>query len=109
MTNKEALAAKLQCPVSDHTLEVALTDRGLDGSGTYAASDKKDVELAVMDVLYMIYTQPDVVEGGYQLSHPDFLRKIKERLLQLATLHGATEILDMIQEAKPTVTGKSIW
>ncbi len=109
MTLKEVLAAKVQCPVSDVTLEVTLTDRGLTGTVTYTTDQKSDVELATMDVLFMIYTQPDIVEGGYSLSHPDFLRKIEARLLQLATLNKATEILEILQKPGPTVTGKSVW
>lgn len=108
MTIKEALAAKVQCPVSSDTLDVVLTDRGLDGSATYTADNKADVELAVMDVLFMIYTQPDVVEGGYSLSHPQFLEKIKARLLQLATMNNATDILDIISSG-PSVSSPSVW
>lgn len=109
MTNKEALAAKVQCPVNDATLEVALTDRGITGASTYTVDSKSDVELAVMDILFMIYTQPDLVEGGYSISHPDFLRKVEARLLQLATLNEATEILDILSKPGPSVTGKSVW
>lgn len=110
MTIKEALSAKVQCPVSDATLEVALIDRGLTGATVYSAeSHKKDVELAVMDILFMIYTQPDIVEGGYSLSHPDFLRKIEARLLHLAKANDATDILDILEKPGPTVNGRSVW
>lgn len=109
MTIKEAIAAKVQCPVSDHTLEVVIIDRGLNGSATYTATDKEDVEWAVMDILFMIYTQPDIVEGGYHLSHPNFVDKIKARLVQLATALGATDVLDQVQTPAPTVTGRSVW
>lgn len=106
MTISEALAAKVQCPVSTDTLDVALTDRALDGAATYTVADKSNVEKAVMDVLYMVYTQPDIVEGGYSLSHPGFLEKIKARLLQLAQVNDATDLVAALQ---PTVTGKNVW
>lgn len=108
MTIKEALAAKLQTPISDLALEVILTDRDLDGSATYTAADKEAVELALMDALYTILTQPDIVEGGYSISHPGFLEKVKERLRQLATTNGATDVLDLI-DPKPTVNSRSVW
>lgn len=108
MTIKEALAAKLQTPISDLALEVILTDRGLDGSATYTAADKESVDLALMDALYTILTQPDIVEGGYSLSHPGLLDKVKERLRQLATVNGATDVLNLI-DPKPTVTSRSVW
>lgn len=109
MTIKEALAAKLQTPISDLALEVILTDRGLDGSATYTAADKESVDLALMDALYTILTQPDISEGDYTLQHPDYFRKVKERLIQLATQYGQTEILDLLNDPKPTVTSRSVW
>ena len=108
MTNKEALAAKVNCPVSDDVLEVALIDRGVNGAASYSASGKQAVELATMDVLYSIFTQPDIVEGGYQLSHPDFYRKITERLTQLATANGADDILAQLNAA-PSISSKPVW
>jgi hypothetical protein len=109
MTNKQALEAKAQCPVSSDALEVALIDREVNPATTYDLDQQKGVELALMDLLFSFYTQPDIREGDYSVSHPDFLRKIKERVIQLATKYGATEILDQLQDAKPTITGKSVW
>ena len=109
MTIKEAIAAKVQCPVSNDTIDVVIIDRGLDGSATYTASDKEGVERAVIDILYMIYTQPDITEGGYHLTHSNFLEKIKARLIQLATATGATDILALVETPAPTVTGRSVW
>lgn len=109
MTNKEALLAKAQCPVSDNGLEVALIDRGINPGTAYDVDQQEGVELALMDVLFSIFTSPDISEGDYSVSHPDFLRKLKERLLQLATKHNATDILDQLQTPGPTLTSKSVW
>jgi hypothetical protein len=109
MTNKEALAAKAQCPVQDESLEVALIDRGVDPAQTYISDNQNDVELALVDLLYSIYTKPDISEGQYSLSHPDFLRKLKERILQLATKLNLTDILSQLQDATPSISSKSVW
>jgi len=107
MTIKEALAAKVMCPVSDATLDVALLDRSLTGATTYAAAThKEDVDKAVMDVLVMILSQPDIVEGGYSLSHPGFLEKIRERLKQLAASLGVD---DPLAVQTPTIKSPSVW
>lgn len=108
MTNKEALAAKVIATVPDNTLEVALIDKNIDPVGVYVAANQKDIELTVVDVLYGLYTAEDVSEGGYQVSHPDFLRKIKERLLFYANKYGLTDIINAV-DPKPSVTGKSVW
>jgi uncharacterized protein DUF6706 len=102
MTNKEALIAKLNYPLSDNALEVAMIDRGIQGGQVYTPDGKKDIELATMDLLYLTLTQPDVVEGGYQVLHQDFLKKVRERLMQLATLNGATDIIDLLN---PPIAG----
>jgi hypothetical protein len=108
MTNKEALAAKLIATVPDNTLEVALIDGAVNPSGTYTAANKADVEKVELEVLYGLFTAQDVSEGGYSISHPDFLRKVKERIIYLAKLYNRTDILDAI-DPKPTVTSKSVW
>lgn len=108
MTNKEALAAKIVATVPDNTLEVALIDGAIDPSGIYTAADAKAIELVAIEVLYSLFTAEDVSEGGYQVSHPDFLRKIKERLLYYARKYDRQDIIDAV-DPKPTVTGKSVW
>lgn len=108
MTNKQALAAKVACPVPDETLEVALIDNEVNGATTYSFAEKENIEWATISVLKTIVTQPDIVEGGYSLSHPDWLAKVKERLSQLATDLGDTDTLAMLDET-PTVKGKTVW
>jgi hypothetical protein len=109
MTNKEALLAKLQTPVSDASLEVALLDRGVSPSDQYGVSEIKGVELALVDLLYSLYTKPDISEGGYSVSHPDFLRKVRERILQLATKYKLNDLLEQLQDPTPTVSSKNVW
>lgn len=108
MTNKEALAAKLIATVPDNTLEVALIDGEVDPAATYSKANKEAIEKVELEVLYGLFTAQDVSEGGYSVSHPDFLRKVKERIIYLAKTYGRTDILDAI-DPKPTVTSKSVW
>ncbi|MFN3341898.1 MAG: DUF6706 family protein [Flavobacteriales bacterium] len=109
MTLKEALQAKAQCPVDDNALEVALIDAALDPAATYTAALLEDVEKALVPLLFSIYTKPDVSEGGFSLNHPDFLRKLKERIVQLATKHSLSDILEQLTDPVPTVTSKPVW
>lgn len=109
MTNKEALAAKAMCPVDDDALSVCLVDRNIDPAAEYTQTNQTDVEKALVDLLYSIYTKPDISEGGFSLSHPDFYRKLKERILHLAHKHDMTEVLEQLSDPVPTVTGKSVW
>jgi hypothetical protein len=108
MTNKEALAAKLLVPVPDNALEVALTDRAVNGATTYSLGQQEGVELALMDVLFFVFTNPDISEGGYQVTQPD-IEKIKIRLVQLATKYDDQDILSQIQAPVPTITSKAVW
>jgi hypothetical protein len=108
MTNKEALAAKIVATVPDNTLEVALIDGAIDPNGTYTAADAKDIELVAIEVLYSLFTSQDVSEGGYSVSHPDFLRKVKERLLYYARKYDRTDIIDAV-DPKPSIKGVSPW
>lgn len=109
MTNKEALLAKLQTPVSDASLEVALLDRGVTPATTYDTTQVEGVELALVDLLYSLFTKPDISEGGYSVSHPDFLRKLRERIIQLATKYKLDDLLAQLQDPTPTVTSKPVW
>ena len=108
MTNKEALAAKLIATVPDNTLTVALIDGEIDPSGIYTKVNKEGIEKVELEVLYGLFTAQDVSEGGYSVSHPDFLRKVKERIIYLAKTYGRSDILEAI-DPKPTLTSKSVW
>lgn len=68
MTNIEALKAKVGYPLSDNSLKLALTDRGLTDSETYSTANKKALELAYADCLMTLMSSPNVSEGGYSIS-----------------------------------------
>jgi hypothetical protein len=107
MTVKEALQGALDgLSFSDIALEKALLDQELIPADTYASANGKRIDLAAVELLLMACTQPDVQEGGYGLSHPDFLRKVQARLLYLARKHNLQPLLEQF---RPKVTGKSPW
>jgi hypothetical protein len=107
MTNKEALAAKVGSKVTDNALTVALIDAGIDPVAEYSDLMKEDMEKGpLIDLLYQLYTQQDIQEGGFSLSHPDFLRKVRERLLYYAGLY---DLADLKRKLNPTVTGITPW
>lgn len=110
MTNKEALIAVLQgLTVPDLSIEKALADQGVSGAATYASEGGKSIDLAAVEILKAGYTDPDISEGGYSISHPDFLRKIEARLLGLAKKHGLQDIIDQFVTPGPKVTGVRPW
>ena len=89
MTNREALKAVLQdVTAPDLTLDKVLLDSNIDGTANYEAANAKPIDLCAIDILYGVYTAPDVSEGGFSVGHPDFLRKLKERLLYLSKKNG---------------------
>lgn len=79
MTNLEAIKAKLSYPLSDNSYILALSDRGLSSTATYASTDKQALELAQADLIYTLITVPNVTEGGYSVSISD-----KNYMLKLA-------------------------
>lgn len=107
MTHKEALTAVLDgVSFSANTLEKVLTDHSLTGGDTYSTAVSKTIDLCAIDLLMVAFTHPDITEGGYGLSHPDFMRKIQSRLHYLASKHGLTDILAGL-EKKPTIKDAS--
>ena len=77
MTNLEAIKAKLNYPLSDNAFTLALLDRGLTATDTYATGQSFD--LAYADTITTLVTAPNVSEGGYSVSLSD-----KKTLLDLA-------------------------
>ena len=77
MTYLEAIKGKLSFPLSDNAFILALTDRGLTYTDTYATSQSFD--LAYADTIITLITTPDVTEGGYSIRSSD-----KKALLDLA-------------------------
>ncbi len=77
MTFLEAIKGKLSYPLSDNAFILALTDRGLTYTDTYAKGESFD--LAYADTIFTLITSPNVTEGGYSISLSD-----KKTLLDLA-------------------------
>lgn len=108
MTKKEALIATLDVQVSDNSVNLALINSEIDGDAAYTKSDQEAIEKCAVPLLFSLYTRPDISEGGFSISHPDFLRKVKERLLFFATKYGMTDILNQV-DPKPTITSRPVW
>jgi hypothetical protein len=92
----------------DSVLELALINSEINGAVTYTKAGQDAIEICAVPLLYNLFTRVDVREGDYGISHPDFLRKVKERLLYLASKHNMTDILENLT-AGPTITSKSVW
>ena len=75
MTNLEAIKGRLNYPLSDNAFILALTDRGLTSTDTYAKGESFD--LAYADSITMLVTSPKVSEGGYSVSLTDKATLIK--------------------------------
>ena len=69
MTNLEALKARLNYPLSDNSYILALSDRGLVSTATYA--DQRSLELSQADLIYILVTSPNITESGYSVSISD--------------------------------------
>lgn len=108
MTNKAALVAFLQVSVPDASVDLSLVNAEIDGTATYTKAMQEQIEKAAIPLLYGLFTTPDISEGGYSINHPDFQRKIKERLLYLANKYGLEDIITLV-DPKPTVRGASPW
>lgn len=68
MTNLAAIKAKLNFPLSDDAYTLALLDRGLVSTATYAVSDKQSLDLTWADLVYTLASTPNTTEGGYSIS-----------------------------------------
>ena len=77
MTNLEALKGKLNYPLSDNAFILALNDRDISETATYAKCQAFD--LAYADAIMTLITAPNISEGGYSISLSD-----KETLQKLA-------------------------
>lgn len=107
MTNKDALLAVLQdVSVPALSLDKVLLDGNITGTDAYTSENAKAIDLCAIELLYGIFTSPDVMEGGYSKSNPDIYRKLQARLLYLAKKHDVTDILNQMN---PTVKGVSPW
>jgi len=93
MTNLEAIKGKLGYPLSDNAFILALDDRGLTSTDTYAKGQAFD--LAYADAITTLITTPNVSEGGYSISLAD-----KKNLIKLA--NGIYTKYGVASSLKPT-------
>jgi hypothetical protein len=100
MTNFEAIKGRLGYPLSDNAFKLALSDRGLTDTDTYAKGQAFD--LAYADAITMLVTSPNVSEGGYSISLSD-----KNNLIKLA--NGIYEKYGTMSSLKPTATFVQRW
>jgi hypothetical protein len=72
MTNLEAIRAKLSYPLSANAYLLVLADRELVSTAVYdATTDKRAMDLAQADLIYVLCTQPHFTEGGYSVTVTD--------------------------------------
>ena len=101
MTNKAALIAVLHgIQVPDDSLEKAMTDNDVTGSGNYVKVNAKAIDLCAIDVLQGILSEPDVQEGDYSIQY--------DRNAIRARLDYLNEKNDLTSSA-PTITSKPVW
>lgn len=83
MTNLEAIKASVNIPVPSAMAELALTDREVTSSATYAGKNEA-FELAKADLLIMMATSANISEGGYSvsISNPQALIDIANRIYE---------------------------
>ena len=71
MTNLEAIKAKITYTLSDNTYLLVLSDRGLVSTETYSIQNKRAIDLAQADAIYILCTMPHTEEGGFTVSITD--------------------------------------
>lgn len=105
MTNLEAIKAKVGYPVSDNSVELALTTRGLTTTDEFSATSEA-FELAYADVLITITTSPaGVSEGGYSISSAD-----KQTLIQIANnIYKRYEVANPLEAMRPKARFVQRW
>jgi hypothetical protein len=101
MTNLEAIKGRLSYPLSDNAFILALTDRGLTYTDTYAKGQSFD--LAHADLIITLISAPNVSEGSYSISLSD-----KTNLMKVANgIYAKYGVSSPI--AKPTATFVQRW
>ena len=102
MTNLEAIQAKVTYPLPTNSFILALTDNGLVSTDTYSVANKKALELCQADLCLVLVTQPNITEGGYQVSIND-----KKVLTDMA--NKICSKYDLPSPFGATATFKQIW
>lgn len=105
MTNLEALKARVNYPLPDNSLELALINRSLDKDDIYAATSQA-FDLAYADCLATMISSPaSVSEGGFSISTAD-LKRLADIANSIYLKYGVASLLP---SEKPTVTFKQVW
>ena len=105
MTKKEALKSTINFLLPDLILEKALIDANLTGTDEYTSTDTKDIDLCMIGLLFTLLTSPDIKEGDYSRSLPD-----RSMLLRLyAIICKRWGVPNLLETAKPTIKGVSVW
>ena len=103
MTNLEAIKGRLNFPLSDNALILALEDRDLDSLGTYVKGQSFD--LAYADAIMIILTTPNISEGGYSVSFSD-----RDTLLKIANgIYSKYGVVNPASSLKPTAKFVQRW
>jgi len=101
MTNLEAIKSKVSYPLSDNTYLLVLLDNGLTSTATYDTdSDKRSMDLAQADLIYILCTQANLTEGGFAI-------KIVDRAALMKVADGIYNKYGVFR--KPTAKFVSKW
>ncbi len=68
MTKLQALQSLVEYN-NTNLFEKVLTDNGITGSATYTAANKKEIDLALADVLNMMASLPEFKEGSHSVKY----------------------------------------
>lgn len=101
MTNLQAIKAAVQFPLDETSFELALINRELTSTDTYSKSSLKLIELCKADLFSTIISTPNIVEGGYQLSHSD-KKQLSIEASRIYTKWGETFNIPKIQIVNST-------
>jgi len=104
MTNLEALRARVGYPLSDDSLQVALSGRSLNPDTLFVATGSS-FDLAYADALVTVITSPNISEGGFSISMAD-----KKQLADIANLiYTNNGVASVVPKTLPTATFVQRW
>lgn len=109
MTKMEAFKAGVEFGyTNDNLFNKILIDAGVTSSDTYAASNKSEIDLCLVDLYEYLASHPDVQDGQSRIHFdPAHLRACAKRLLDRYPDLSTTTLLSK-GWGKP-VSGESIW
>lgn len=100
MTNLEALQATLGFSLDSTSIDKALIDAGITGSSTYTVSMKTSINIVALDLLQLLLSTPDIMEGDYSVKYDR--GAIEARINILSNILGIIVL-------QPTIKGVSPW